>query len=165
MGNHGQRKAVCCIIKNEEWDISEWIAHYINLGFDFIVIYNNSSNDRTDEIVALFGHIADVRLVNWPISDARYQNKAYLDAMKRFGPECDWFLFVDSDELFVPLVDNWHQWLSEFDQDVGQILVNWTAFGASNHEKFHSGLVVDSFVHRCSEDEDGHVYTKPFVRP
>lgn len=38
---------ICCIAKNEDRYIHEWIAYHLKLGFDKIYIYIMSDNDDT----------------------------------------------------------------------------------------------------------------------
>ena len=43
--------AVCAIIKNENLYLREWVEHYIKLGFDKIILYDN--NEKNGELPQL----------------------------------------------------------------------------------------------------------------
>lgn len=163
--NKNQKIAVCCIAKDEEDDIAEWISHHVNLGFDKIIIYDNLSTDRTNLIALAFKSVVDISIIMWNNRDDNYQNIAYLDAIRRFGSDFEWILFIDTDEFLVPTMQDWRIWIQEFDKTIGQILINWVSFGSSGCVNIPQGLLVDSFIHRAPDDEVGHIYTKPFIRP
>lgn len=37
--------ALCCIVKDENEYIDEWVNHHKNIGFDQIIIYDNNSKN------------------------------------------------------------------------------------------------------------------------
>ena len=161
------KKAVCCIVKNEERDFAEWIAFHLQAGFDTIIVYDNMSDDRTRDIVLEFTEKFDVRLVKWKSSEQGRQFTAYSDAIARFGENFEWMLFIDSDEFLIESVDFGKKlsFLDNFDADVSQVLLNWVTFGSSGHKEFPDGLVIENFLYRAPAEEGINRHTKAFVRP
>ena len=37
--------AICCIAKNENYYINDWVKYHLDLGFDHIYIYDNNDGD------------------------------------------------------------------------------------------------------------------------
>lgn len=38
--------AICCIAKDENWYVNDWIGYHLALGFDHVYLYDN--NDYID---------------------------------------------------------------------------------------------------------------------
>ncbi len=161
------KKAVCCIVKNEERDFAEWIAFHLKAGFDAIIVYDNMSDDRTRDVVLEFTEKFDVRLVKWKQTSQGRQFTAYSNALARFGEDFKWMLFIDSDEFFIESSDSYKKmsFLDNFDASVSQVLLNWVTFGSSGHKEFPDGLVIENFLYRAPEEKDINKHTKAFVRP
>ncbi|WP_332873556.1 glycosyltransferase family 2 protein [Pseudomonas juntendi] len=157
--------ACCAIMKNESPYIHEWVAHYKNLGFDHIAIYENDSNDRTAHLLKTLASNGHIEFKSWPSLDKKSpQISAYEDFISR--TDCDWVLFCDADEFLVlKNHDNVHDFLSGFPEEVSEVCVNWRVFGSSGHEKRTAGLVIDRF-RKCSYDDfQVNRHVKSFVRP
>lgn len=165
VGSAALRTAVCTIVRDEQYDIAEWLAHHIALGFDSIVVIDNGSSDNTLGVVEAFSRSYDIRVLKWSSNDKGYQVAAYLHAVNHFKDAFDWILFIDADEFLILKEGRVDSWLGVFRSNVSQVLVNWVTFGSSGHEVRPSGFVLDDFVFRAPDDEDGHVHTKSFVRP
>ena len=103
---------VCAIIKNENLYLREWVDHYIRLGFDKIILYDN--NDLCGEIpnVVIQDYInagiidvIDRRGVrgNADTLECGYnldpQINAYNECLETYMDELDWIAFFDVDEF------------------------------------------------------------------
>lgn len=92
--------AVCAIAKNENNYIEEWIRHYLKLGFDKIVLYDNNDLDgeRLEDRIGDYIGAGSVDLI-----DARGKKSYQLEAFNRcyhdYADRVDWILFVDIDEF------------------------------------------------------------------
>lgn len=161
------KTAVCCIAKNEEKHVGEWIAYHISIGFDAVIVYDNGSEDGTAHIVRKFARNFDVRLIGWNVTDGHWQNMAYFNAILRLHAEFDWILFIDVDEfLFLSSNDmSLVAFLSRFGADVGQISINWAMFGSSGYDIPPEGLVIENFTRRLALDHSSNAHTKAFVKP
>ena len=161
------KKAVCCIVKNEEHDFAEWIAFHLQAGFDTIIIYDNMSDDRTCDIILQFTEKFDIRYIRWKQTHPGRQFTAYSHALAHFGDNFEWILFIDSDEFFIDRnnIQEKLSFLDQFNANVNQILLNWVTFGSSGHKKFQDGLVIENFLYRAPPDAGINKHTKAFVRP
>lgn len=159
------RCAVCAIVRNEEYDIAEWITYQISIGFHSIVLFDNGSDDRTKHIIDIFSGKFEIFLVDWPYNERNYQINAYNFATEKFKDNFDWILFCDVDEFLVIKSPSVLDWLNEFRGNVAQVLVNWVAYGSSGHDLRPKNLVLDDFTLRAPDWEAGHRHTKALVRP
>ena len=100
---------VCAILKNENLYLREWVEHYISLGFDKIILYdNNDINGETPNIV-IQDYINDgivdlynMRGLNVDV-DANFecsiQTASYNKCLEKYKDELDWIAFLDIDEF------------------------------------------------------------------
>ncbi len=163
------KKAVCCIVKNEERDIAEWIAFHFCMGFDCIILYDNMSNDKTFSIACEFQKKNNIEIIEWDNVNPTYQIDAYMDCIEKFGEVFDWILFIDSDEFYFEKhfhsVDNRLAFLGNFGDDVSQICLNWATFGSSGYKNFPNGLTIESFIYLSEPSQGINRHVKSFVRP
>lgn len=146
-GSAGNTAAVCIIVKNEAPYLLEWMAYYLALGFDRLVIYDNESTDNTRQIIQN-ARINDERIeyIYWQdIKGYSPQLTAYNDAIKRIDTE--WIAFFDIDEFLV-LKDhkNINEFLAGFDMETTAIAISWFMFGSSGYELYSNDLVIRRFT-------------------
>ena len=123
---------VCAIAKLENNYIREWVEHYLSIGFDKIILYDN--NDPEGENLALpIQDYIDSKKVD--IIDVRgkigYQVEAYNDCYQKYKDKTDWILFVDIDEFLA--FDNYltiQDFLNSNEKfkNYNVILFNWKAY-------------------------------------
>jgi glycosyltransferase involved in cell wall biosynthesis len=165
--HHSQpsRTGVCVFARDEERDIGEWIAFNLAVGFDAVVLYDNGSVDSTPDIVRRFSQKFDVRLKDWPTTEATAQPKAYENCLgSQFGSEHQWVAFLDADELIVPRHGGIKE-LLERNADAAGIAVNWAMFGSSGHARRPPGLMIETFQRRAKSDHRSCKVMKEIVRP
>lgn len=121
------KTAVCCIIKDENAYLREFVEWYKNLGFDNIVLYDNNFSDGEDIHESIGDYIENGYVKVIEIKDQKVmQLPAYNDCIVKFGPEYDWIGFFDCDEhLHLEKHKNIQEFLSEFGDDVDSVVVNW----------------------------------------
>lgn len=144
---------VCLIAKNEAPYMVEWLAHYITLGFDRIVVYDNDSSDATAEMVRACADIfPGVHLRNWPaVSGEVPQTAAYADAVKQ--ADTDWIGFFDADELLVlKQHDSIARFLDRYPDEAGGVAINWLLFGSSGEAEYREELQAERFRMRARSD-------------
>ena len=123
--NHYKRKIIlCCIAKNEDEYIQEWLDYHFKLGFEHIVIYANDWNYyNTDDRITI---------INYP--GFGVQQFAYNHFLNYFRNNFWWVGFWDVDEF---LVLNKHTTLKKFLLDYDDytcIAINWANFGSNGHK-------------------------------
>lgn len=156
---------VCLITRNEGKYLLEWMAYYLSLGFNRILIYDNESTDNTKDIVCTAGK-NDQRISYFYWTNRNRLNpqiEAYNDSLRRV--ETEWITFLDADEFLV-LKDHEsvQEYLGEFDTTAGAVCINWLIFGSSGHDRYTDDLVIRRF-NMCTNpkfSENEHV--KSIVR-
>lgn len=154
----------CLIIKDEGRYLSEWLAHYLTLGFDRIVIYDNDSGPETLAIER-FCAAQDERItiIPWPDAPGKYaQITAYEDALGNCST--DWIAFFDADEFLVLKKDaSIQSYLMRAPSDAGAVCINWVVFGSSGATRYRPELVTRRF-RRCSLANTANAHVKSIVR-
>ncbi|UNC13136.1 glycosyltransferase [Acidiphilium multivorum] len=161
------RSACVAIAKNEANNIAEWIAFQISIGFDSVIIYDNCSSDNTVSIIEKFSKNYDVKIINWPENDNKYQINAYNDGLQRFGSNFEWIAFFDVDEFLVinrPL-DLKSLLRIYADGSAAAIGIPWAIFGSSGHISQPYGLIIDNFIQRSNENFGPNRHVKSIVKP
>lgn len=125
--------AVCCIVKNENKYLGEWINHYLNLGFSKIYIYDN--NDINGEVVNI--EHPNVVIVNFR-GRHNCQILAYNHCINSVGHKHNFIAFFDADE-FLEL--NKHRTVSDWIaqekyKGFDVIKVNWLLYGDNNQIEY-----------------------------
>lgn len=128
------RVVICCMAKNEERYINDFVKFYLNLGVDTIYIYDNNEPNKDkienfiqkkylDKVVVL-----DIR----GKKQLQLQQFIYTSFYSRFNSTFDWCFFVDIDEFLFGISDI-KQFLSNALYDnIKQIRVRWKLFGDDN---------------------------------
>lgn len=148
---------VCLIAKNEAPYLVEWIAHYLALGFDKLVIYDNGSIDSMARIIETCADLEPgIEFRPWPDRPGHAaQNTAYADALAR--ADTDWIAFFDADELLVlNLHDSIQEFLDRYPANAGAIGINWVMFGSGGETSYRKELQAVRF-RMCSFDS--HIKT------
>jgi len=101
-----RRKAVVVSsMRDDGIYVLEWIAHYLSLGFNHIILYTNDNSDGSEELLRLLASHGVITLVESEITGTvPPEGKAYGHAIHLLHElrDFEWAMFVDSDEYFVP---------------------------------------------------------------
>ena len=97
---------LCCILKMENHYLEEWVRHYINLGIDKIVIYDNNDIDgQYAENIEDIKYVKEqkdngiIDIYKIP-NETSVQIKYYNECYKKYS-EYDWLVFLDIDEYLI----------------------------------------------------------------
>ena len=161
--------ALCCIAKDEDLFLKEWLTYHALLGFEHFFIYDNLS---TIPIAEFLGDWADNEQVTVIRNHKETgQSLAYTHCLHTYGRDFQWIAFLDLDE-FIRIGDgelHQEQWqnisdirvyLSEFEPYAGMGL-NWRMFSYSGHETTPAGPVIGNYT-RCTGDD---MHIKSVVQP
>lgn len=160
-----KRVAVCCIVKNEESLIKEWILYHISLGFNTVFIYDNGSTDNTCKVVMNLRKLFDIRYIEWKRNDFYYQIDCYKDCINNNKEEFRWIAFFDSDEFIVPYgMNNINDFLKSYEY-ASCVVVNWAIFGSSGLIDTPKNLITENFIWRsdCLFYNNRHI--KSIINP
>lgn len=158
--------AVCCIVKNENRYLDEWVDHYLNkLGFDHIFIYDH--NDIDGEVIKDFGE--NVSVINFRGHIKPCQELAYKECYEKylFNSEYKWCLFVDVDEfLEIPETDNDVKKFLSLPKYItaNEIMINWVYVNDNGLIRYENKPLKERFKGGEVWDIDMNRHTKPFLK-
>ena len=155
--------AACLIVRNEAFDIAEWLAYHAALGIDAFLIYDNGSIDGTDTVLQAAAGLLDIRITPWRSPSSTAQMEAYKHAIRTNRHEFDWIAVIDSDEFIVVHGCNSLHHLCK--QDAAAIGINWAMFGTNGHEQRPTQLVIEAFTCRAEDGFSPNHHVKSLVRP
>ncbi len=134
--------------KNEAPYLLEWVAYHRMIGFDDILIYQNDSDDYTDETLKIMDRIGAVRYFYNRAAAGRHQVRAYRRAARQ--PEyrdARWAMALDLDEfLHIRTGEGRLDDLLTTLPDTDVVLVNWRRFGNDGHRHIGKDLVTETFL-------------------
>ncbi|MDN7354075.1 glycosyltransferase family 2 protein [Acetobacter senegalensis] len=149
------RSAVVLFVRNERQDIPWWISWYLSIGFDHIYIFDDDSDDGTDEIVKILSKELPVSLKKTidGVSFNIRQKNTYMYAMSILKNNYDWVGFFDADEYLCFQEDiQVNDFLSRF-PDAGGIGINWCCYGSNFHvQKPDTANVFDFYTNYSNID-------------
>lgn len=132
--------AVLAIMKNESYNVKEWIEHYLWQGAQQIYLIDNGSDDNTLEVIQPWINSGQVKVL---VRNEKWQQeKHYWTAIRHFKIQqsCRWLVVADLDEFWFckdgrTLSDALSSYLR---YDV--IYANWTMFGSGGWNKHPDSL-------------------------
>ena len=155
--------AMCVIVRDEPFDLPEWINHYRGLGADAFYIFDHNSSVplyTALQPIASDNHIS-YRYFNHFPSNSSTQVAVYNTCIRNYGDKHQFIGFFDSDEYIIqkkgakPFVDFLRQ-----HEDVGALAVNWRQFGSSGHIQRPVGRVVDNYLFCYAADDPNNKHVK-----
>lgn len=152
--------SLCCIIKDEDDVIEEWVAFHLGVGVDFILVIDNGPSSALPRILAPYISQGTVELVHfW--APGRQQQRAYDRAIRYMRGKTRWLGFIDADEFLFPSVaDDLPTVFREFENHVA-VSINWVSFGSSGHDTPPKGFIIENFTERGELD---HRFPWPRLR-
>lgn len=149
--------------KNEDEYITEWVEHYLNLGFDKIIIADN--NDDNTKIPFLLKEYIEKDVVQ--IFDCHNMTgfQLYIYNMYLKEGNYKWCAYFDCDE-FLEL--NIHKNIKEFLEPIKEdcVLINWMLFGSNGNIHKEKGDLQKRFKLPVSPISlfKENMYVKPIIR-
>lgn len=136
--------SICAIFLNEAPYMREWIEFHRMVGVEHFYLYNNMSTDEYKQTLAPYLKEEIITLTDWDIPHG--QISAYWDCVKRFSKETKWIGFIDLDEFVVPYRDKIYDFLKQYNNKCGAVLIYWKTFGSSGRKtRDVNGLVIEDF--------------------
>ncbi len=155
------------IVQNEGKYLPEWIEYHKLIGVSRFFIYDNESNDNTEEILEPYVADGTVTYINWP---GKAQQKIVFDhIINCFQNEVRLMGFLDADEFLLPLAQKTA--VEIIDEIMGEdsfaagVAINWRIFGSSGFEKEPDGLVIRNYIKCSAPDFQQNQYLKIICDP
>ena len=149
---------LCCIGRQENDYIKEFVEYYRFLGVSNICLFDNNYDGEEDFNDVIGDYIKSGFVI---LKDYRNRKVCQLDAYNEcyqtYGNEYDWILFFDIDEfMFINCESKLHDYLSrdEFDK-FDMIHLNWLSFGDGGAVKSDGKLL----LHRITSPLDINLKT------
>ena len=155
--------AACCMAKNEDFFLKEWIAYHRILGFEHFIIYDDNSTISIE--ILLGGWIQSNIITVIKIDNYKHQNDIYNHCIKNFGSKFRWIAFLDVDEFIRISHKNKRLrdircFLAEFEPYAG-LGINWRMYSWNGHEKTPASTVIESYS-ACLGD---NIHIKSIIQP
>ena len=157
--------AACLIVRNEARDLPAWFAWHARIGITEFLVYDNSSDDGTLDVIRQAARLYDVSLIPWPTRSPRVQLDAYNDALTRV--QAEWCAFIDADEYLMSTSGGQiSDLLHGVRPDADAVLLNWCLFGSSGHVVPPADPVPLGYLCRAPVDASTvNGFVKSIVRP
>lgn len=156
--------SLCCIVKDENDYLEEWINYHQKIGVEHFFIYDNGSKVPIRESIKTIGSTSGITVIDIPGKNMHV--KAYQHCLNKFGKQSTWIGFIDLDEFIVPKTNNSN--LSELLQEYesyGGLGVSWLIFGSNGHIEKQSGRQLENFTKRSDINFLPNTHIKSIVQP
>jgi len=141
--------ALCCIAKNENLYIREFIEHYKSLNFNHIFIYDNNDelDERFEDVINDYIESGYVTIIDYR-DQKKAQIKAYQECYETYKNEYDWIAFFDCDEFLV--LNNYRTIQEYLDREVFNkisiIRVNFMIYSDSGNYQYYDAPLKERFT-------------------
>lgn len=155
--------ALCCIAKDEDAFLKEWLAYHSLIGFEHFIIYDNLSSRPIADLLRDFA--APDRLTILRGERELAQREAYDHCLAGFGGRFKWIAFLDLDEFIrisaAPgLFGDAREFLAAYEPYAG-LGLNWRMFSSSGHEKRPDGPVIENYTRWYGDN----LHIKSIIQP
>ena len=169
-GNNNQQTdevydlCLCCIVKDENDYLAEWINYHLKTGVQHFYIYDNGSIVSIASTIKQLNLLPYVTVISMP-GKAR-QVKAYWHCIQNFGKNAKWIGFIDTDEFIVAKTTrgNIVNFLKDYAQ-YGGLGINWLIFGSNGNVEKTGRPQLESFTKRSDESFSVNRHIKNIVQP
>jgi hypothetical protein len=142
----------------DEKHIKEWVAHHLNLGFDYIYIFDHKS---IEPIKTQFKPNPKLTIKRIDYNIELLKESLMMKA-KEIAKSYDWMLYLDADEFLVLNQHNTVHELLETYEIYNQVGFNWLVFGSNYLTNEPDGMIIENYI-RCNSKLNMRI--KTFVRP
>ena len=141
--------AICAVAKNENDYLEEWIDYHLSLGFNKIILYDNSNpgDETTRTLLEKYIKQGILKLIDYR-GRRSFQLEAYNEC---YSSDCaDWIAFIDIDEFITFSADSEYPDINEFlkhAETLGAdaIALNWMTYGDNGLVTKGPGKVTERF--------------------
>lgn len=155
--------AMCAIAKNEGRYLQEWIEYHKMLGVEKFYLYDNESEDNTQEVLRPYIEKGLVEYTFFP--GKKMQLKAYKDCTRKHKRDAQYISFLDIDEFIVPKK---HKTIPDYLHSLGKfsgVQINWVCYGSGGARTRTPGFVIERFRDHSLPDDLLNRHIKVIVNP
>ena len=155
--------ALCCIAKDEDRFLKEWLTYHALIGFEHFFIYDNLSAVPITKLLDGWASPLQVTVIRNPRE--LHQSIVYTHCLQHYGSSFKWIAFLDVDE-FIRLSPTSGEladiriFLAEFEPYAG-VGLNWRMFSSSGHDDTPQGPVIGNYTRTFGDD----AHIKSIVQP
>lgn len=156
--------SLCCIVKNEDAHLREWINYHLLAGVEHFIIYDDGSRVPVAEL--LDDYVAEgLVTVHRPPASAT-QVDAYNDCIERYREgHSRWIGFIDPDEfLALRHGDDLRIFLTRYEDHAG-LAVSWVMHGSNGHVTRPAGGTLANYPRRLPLSDPANRHVKSIVQP
>lgn len=178
--------SLCCIAKDEDEYLKEWVDYHSLIGVEHFYIYDNCSRISIAQTLAQEVARGLVTVIYTPGTSR--QMIAYAHCLFEYGKASRWIGFVDVDEFIVPkmeaqgMADESHprrghgresthgvpvtdlrQFLVDYER-FGGLGIHWLIFGSSGHLQKPAGTQADNYLYRTEKNYPDNRHIKSVVQ-
>lgn len=151
LAGRDSRTVLCCVAREEEPYIDEWVDYHLGLGFGKIIVYDNSEGNELRKWGQNRGK--SIQVVHFP--GINKQQVSYWDCAQKANEgkygQTEWVGFWDIDEFLVLKKHNdVEDFVGEF-LTTGALGINWYLFGPSGRISYEPLPVTKRFA--CRQDK------------
>ena len=146
----------CILFTNarNENRILEWIAHHLNLNFDYIHIFDHCSNVPINETIPDIQNVTIERNNDETMVKHKFMHKAIqISKNKKY----DWMLYLDADEYLYLKKDTIQEYIINFQPNIKKIGINWVCFGSNYKDKFEANESMFEQFQLSNKSVDRHI--------
>ena len=152
---------ICCIEKQENLYLRDFVEYYKKIGADNILLYDNNDVDGEYPQQVIGDYIADGFVI---YKDARgkhrFQLDAYTECYNEYKDKYDWIAFFDIDE-YMEILNG--KTINEFLSDdrfsnSDAIFIYWLIFGDSGNLHYENKPVYERFVQYNEPSERANTF-------
>ena len=149
--------ALCCIVKNENKYLIEYIEHYKKLGICHFYVYDNNDVDgeHPEEVLQEYIDNGLITVINYRGFKVP-QLLAYQNCYNTYNTEYDWMCFFDADEFLkirTNKYNNLNDVLAQSKFNNYQVItIHWECYGDSDKLYYYDAPIQERFTQKANYD-------------
>lgn len=157
--------SACCILKDEDPFVMEWLTYHSLIGVEHFFIYDNESAAPLGENPLIRKFVAQNKVTVLNAPGRQMQYPAYGHCLEHYAPLTKWLAFIDLDEFVCPLEARDLRPLLAAYEDYAALGLSWKCFGSGGHITRPQGLVLRNYRERFKKYTARNLHIKSIIQP
>jgi hypothetical protein len=140
---------ICCIVKQENLYLRDWVKYYYDMGIKNIILYDNNNVDGEYPQQVIGDYIANGFVIYKDVRGRhRCQIECYNQCFQEYGAEFNWMGFFDIDEYWFlsPHLKFEDFFSEERFPNAYAIFINWLCYGDNDLVHYDGRPVYERFT-------------------